>query len=89
MSRTISDNRAEDLTIKTGTATDERRDEFEAVLRRYRVNFDLRSASDEEVCYDARVPLELRRDRVTDAILTLDPGGHGAVEWSEKKPTAK
>ena len=77
-----------DLKIKMGKDTDDRREEFEAVLRRYRVEFDLRSSSDEEVCYDARVPLEVPRARVTNAILKLDPGGHGAVEWSEKKPKA-
>jgi hypothetical protein len=31
------------------------------------------------------VPLELRRDRITNAILRLDPAGHAAVEWAEKK----
>jgi uncharacterized membrane protein YhiD involved in acid resistance len=75
-----------DLKIRIGKNTDERRRTFEAVLRRYDVEFDLRSASDEEVTYDARVPLELRRERVTNTILKLDPDGHGAVEWTEKKP---
>jgi uncharacterized membrane protein YhiD involved in acid resistance len=77
-----------DLKIKMGKDTDDRREAFEAVLRRYHVEFDLRSSSDEEVCYDARVPLEVRRERITNAILKLDPGGHGAVEWSERKPKA-
>ena len=78
-----------DLKIKMGKDTDDRRAQFEAILRRYQVEFDLRSSADEEVCYDARVPLELRRERVTNAILKLDPGGHGAVEWTEKKPKTK
>ncbi len=42
-----------------------------------------------ELCYDVTVPLELDRDRVTDAILRLDPEGHAAVDWSEKKNKAK
>ena len=75
-----------DLKIRMGKNTDGRRREFEGILRRYHVEFDLTSASDEEVAYDARVPLELRRERVTNTILRLDPEGHGAVEWSEKKP---
>jgi hypothetical protein len=32
-----------------------------------------------------QVPLELRTDRVTNAILKLDPEGHASVEWTEKK----
>jgi hypothetical protein len=47
----------------------------------------LRSSSDEEVCYDVQVPLQLATDRVSNAILRLDPEGHAAVEWAEK--TAK
>jgi uncharacterized membrane protein YhiD involved in acid resistance len=71
--------------VKIGDDTDSRRAEIEAILRRYRVDFELSSSSDEEVCYDVEVPLELRRDRVTNAILKLDPAGHAAVEWAEKK----
>jgi uncharacterized membrane protein YhiD involved in acid resistance len=71
--------------VKIGGDTDSRRGEIEAILRRYRVDFELSSSSDDEVCYDVRVPLELRRDRVTNAILKLDPAGHAAVEWAEKK----
>jgi uncharacterized membrane protein YhiD involved in acid resistance len=76
------------LTIKMGKDTDARRRDFEAILRRYRIDFELQTASDDEVCYDARVPLEFPRDRVTNAILKLDPEGHAAVEWSEKKSKA-
>jgi uncharacterized membrane protein YhiD involved in acid resistance len=71
--------------VKIGRDTDSRRAEVEAILRRYRVDFQLTSSSDEEVCYDVDVPLELRRDRVTNDILKLDPAGHAAVEWAEKK----
>ncbi len=52
---------------------------------RYQLEFELRTSSDEEVCYDVQVPLELQTDRVTNAILQLDPEGHAAVEWAEKK----
>jgi uncharacterized membrane protein YhiD involved in acid resistance len=71
--------------VKIGDDTDSHRAEIEAILRRYRVDFELSSSSDKEVCYDVEVPLELRRDRVTNAILKLDPAGHAAVEWTEKK----
>jgi hypothetical protein len=35
------------------------------------------------------MPLDVERDRVTDAILRLDPEGHAAVDWSEKKNKTK
>ena len=78
-----------DLVIKMGDDTDARRQEFDAVLRRYHVDFELRSSSDDSVTYEVLVPLEMRRDRVTNAILNLDPDGHAAVEWSEKKNKSK
>jgi len=71
--------------VKIGDDTDSRRRDVEAILRRFRIDFELSSSSDAEICYDVEVPLELRRDRVTNAILKLDPAGHAAVEWAEKK----
>jgi hypothetical protein len=35
------------------------------------------------------VPLEMQKDRLSNALLRLDPAGHGAVEWTEKKPKKK
>jgi uncharacterized membrane protein YhiD involved in acid resistance len=74
-----------DLKVKLGKDTDGARAQVEQILRRYQLKFELRTSSDEEVCYDVQVPLELRTDRVTNAILKLDPEGHAAVEWTEKK----
>jgi hypothetical protein len=72
------------LTIKAGDQTDERRQKFEAVLRRFELNYELKSSADDQVCYDVAIPLDARRDRITDAILRLDPDGHSSVEWAEK-----
>lgn len=77
------------LSIKMGDDTDGRRKEFEAILRKHQVDFELATSSDEEVCYEAHVPLELQRDRITTAILKLDPRGHASVEWAEKKSKTK
>lgn len=82
-------HRVFDLVIKMGEHTDARRADFDALLRKYRVDFELRSSADDCVSYEARVPFELSRDRVTNAILGLDAEGHGAVEWTEKKAKAK
>ena len=78
-----------DLKIKAGKDTDALRPQFEDILRRYKLKFELRTASDEEVCYDVLVPLELRTDRVSNAILKLDPEGHASVEWADKKAKGK
>jgi uncharacterized membrane protein YhiD involved in acid resistance len=78
-----------ELKIKMGKDTDDRRKEFDAILNRFHVDFDLLSSSDEEVCYEVRVPLEMQKERLSNALLRLDPEGHGAVEWTEKKPKTK
>ena len=78
-----------DLKIKMGDDTDNRRKEFEGVLQKYHVEFGLLSSADDEVHYEAWVPLELNRDRVSNALLKLDPTGHAAVEWADKKPKTK
>ena len=77
--------KAFDLKVKLGKDTDAKRTEVESVLRRFKLRFELRTSSDDEVCYDVQVPLEMRTDRVTNAILKLDPDGHASVEWGEKK----
>ena len=78
-----------DLKIKAGKDTDGLRPKFEEILRRYRLKFELRTSSDEEVCYDVLVPLDTPTDRVSNAILKLDPEGHASVDWSEKKSKNK
>jgi uncharacterized membrane protein YhiD involved in acid resistance len=78
-----------ELKIKLGDDTDANRPEIEKILARERVAFELHTSSDDEVCYDVSVPLETERDPISNAILALDPKGHGSVEWSEKKAKAK
>jgi len=78
-----------DLVIKIEAGTDGRREEFDAILSRYHVDFDLRSSSDESISYEVRCPIDMNREDVTNTILRLDPEGHGSVDWSEKKAKAK
>ena len=61
----------------------------EEILKRFKLKFELRSSSDEEVCYDVQVPIDMRTDRISNALLKLDPEGHVSVDWSEKKPKSK
>ncbi|HEU4938818.1 MAG TPA: MgtC/SapB family protein [Vicinamibacterales bacterium] len=78
-----------ELKIKAGDDTDSRRPKIEDILRRYQLKFELRTSSDEEVCYDVQVPFEIQTDRISNTILRLDRDGHAAVEWSEKKTSKK
>lgn len=78
-----------DLKVKAGDQTDELRSQIEGILNRYNLRYEIRTHSDEEVSYDVEVPVELRVDRVTNAILKLDPTGHASVDWVEKKPKGK
>jgi hypothetical protein len=77
------------LNIKAGDDTDALRPKVETILRGFNLDFELRVSSDEELCYDVQVPLQLQTDRVTNDILQLDPDGHLGVEWSEKKNKPK
>jgi uncharacterized membrane protein YhiD involved in acid resistance len=78
-----------DLRIKAGKDTDTMRPQFEEILRRHKLKFELRTSSDDEVCYDVQVPIEMKTDRVSNAILKLDPEGHASVEWADKKAKGK
>jgi uncharacterized membrane protein YhiD involved in acid resistance len=78
-----------ELKIKAGDDTDSLRPKIEAILQRYQLEFELRTSSDEEVCYDVQVPYDVQTDRISNTILRLDREGHAAVEWSEKKNKTK
>jgi uncharacterized membrane protein YhiD involved in acid resistance len=73
------------LTFKAGEDTDALRPKLERILTRFDLDFELRASSDEELCYDVRVPLDVQTDPVTNALLRLDPEGHAAVDWADKK----
>jgi uncharacterized membrane protein YhiD involved in acid resistance len=77
------------LTVKAGDRSDELRARVEAILHRFRLAYELQTSADEELSYVVTAPFDLERDRVTNAILRLDPEGHAAVDWSEKKGKAK
>lgn len=73
------------LRVKAGEDTDSLRVKIEKILDRYELKYELRTSSDEEVCYDVKVPHEVQTDDVSNAILKLDPAGHASVDWSDKK----
>jgi len=61
------------------------RAEVEDILRRSKIQFELRSAGAKELCYETELPLAVRTDRIANAILKLEPGGETEVSWDEKK----
>jgi uncharacterized membrane protein YhiD involved in acid resistance len=75
-----------DLKIKIpGEDTDSLRPRIEPILNRYDLTYELRTSSDEEVCYDVQVPYDVQTDRISNTIQRLDRDGHASVEWVEKK----
>jgi uncharacterized membrane protein YhiD involved in acid resistance len=58
---------------------------LEELLARARVEFVLRTESDEELSYQVEMPVERKTDRMTNAIFKLDANNAVAVEWEEKK----
>jgi hypothetical protein len=61
------------------------RSAIEAVLRRNHINYELRTAGAKDLVYEAELPLQIRTDRVANAILLLDPAKETEVVWDEKK----
>jgi hypothetical protein len=58
---------------------------IEALLRRNKVQYELRALSAENVTYFVRLPFFKKTDALTSALLNLG-GKEMAVEWSDKRP---
>jgi Domain of unknown function (DUF4956) len=58
---------------------------LEALLARYRLDFELRGTSKEELHYEVRMPVKVKTDRVSERILSLEPANVSEVDWEEKK----
>lgn len=72
------------LTVKAGDPP-KLRPSLEALLSRSRLEFDLRTADEDQLSYEVRKPLERKTDRLSQLILQLDPKNIKGVEWEEKK----
>ena len=73
-----------ELTIKLGKNTSELRSPIEAVLRRYKTEYELRTSSDEEVVYLVTAPNSLRTDRASRALSEVAPDEKPEIKWDEK-----
>jgi uncharacterized membrane protein YhiD involved in acid resistance len=76
-----------ELSIKLGDQTARLRPRAEAVLRRFKAEYELRGQSEDEVSYLVTTPLNLHTDRVSNALTALVASGKGAVEWKERPKT--
>jgi hypothetical protein len=60
---------------------------IEGVLRRRHIPFELVSTSAEETCYEVKLPLDIHTEKVSDALMSLDPAQSVNVKWEHKKDT--
>jgi hypothetical protein len=58
---------------------------IEGVLRGRRIPFELVSTSTEQICYEVKMPLDIHTERVSDALMTLNPAQSVNVKWEHKK----
>jgi uncharacterized membrane protein YhiD involved in acid resistance len=77
-------NRVFELSVKLGDRTVALRPRVEAVLRRFKCEYELRGQSNEEVSYLVTTPVDVHTDRVSNALTALVASGQGAVEWQER-----
>jgi uncharacterized membrane protein YhiD involved in acid resistance len=73
-----------DVSITT-TDPNSQREHIQSILRRFRIEYELRSAGDKELVYEVSMPMDIRLDRVSTAILKLKTEGETQVVWNEKK----
>lgn len=73
-----------ELSLKLGVATQDLKPKIEQILRRYKVRYELRVSSAEEVGYHVTTPRKLATDKVSSEIMELVPEGKGAIVWDEK-----
>jgi uncharacterized membrane protein YhiD involved in acid resistance len=58
---------------------------LEQLLRRQGIQYELRTAADDEISYEVQLPVSRGTDRLSNAIKELSAGKPTAVEWEEKK----
>ena len=72
-----------ELSVKLGDKTADLRPKIEALLRRYRCEFEVRTVSEGEVAYLVTAPFAIRTDDASKSLTALERDGKGAVEWKE------
>jgi uncharacterized membrane protein YhiD involved in acid resistance len=78
-----------ELRVRVAEGTADARARLETVLERFRLDYELRTTSPEEIVYAVQVPFEVETETVTNAILRLDTKNPPTVEWEDKKGKTK
>jgi hypothetical protein len=61
------------------------RPKVEELLGRNHLEFSVRTVSNEEICYEVHLPVDRKPDRISNAILKIDPENATGVEWKAIK----
>jgi uncharacterized membrane protein YhiD involved in acid resistance len=61
------------------------RPHIEELLSKSRLEFSLRTVSNDEVIYEVQMPIDKKPDRLSNAILKIDPENATGVEWKKKE----
>ena len=78
------------FTLKvTAKDPDRLKPQIEKLLSQYKLGFELRGASKEDLHYEVKIPLNRKNHRLSDLIQKIDPENISAVEWEEKKDKKK
>ena len=61
------------------------KDAIEGLLKGRRIPFELVSTAAGEICYEVKLPLNTHTEKVSDALMNLDPAQAVNVKWEHKK----
>jgi uncharacterized membrane protein YhiD involved in acid resistance len=78
-----------DLKITAENEAETLRPRVEQVLRRFRLPFEGRSLTNNELSYEVQMPFDASTDPVSHGIVALSPKTDMGVVWSDKKPKTK
>ena len=74
-----------ELTVKMGDKTLDMRPKIEEVLRRYKARYEMRTAGEDALVYMVTTPRLMKTDRVSTAIVELEPPARAHVEWTRNQ----
>ncbi len=78
-----------DLKITAENEAESLRPRIEQVLRRFRLPFEGRSLTTNELSYEVQMPFDASTDPVSHGIVALSPKTDMGVVWTDKKPKTK
>ena len=78
-----------DLTITAENEAEALRPRIEQVLSRFRLPFEGRALTNNELSYEVQMPFDASTDPVSHGIVALSPKTEMGVVWTDKKPKTK